>query len=149
MNEKLNYPGQEKLNAWIKAQLNVAVDEMTDQGRIESLLIEAKPAWVLPFQILIGKIRAHGESSRFEWFICGDLPTDFLESTVASTPRDAARHFSMMWQLQVARYQAMENQASPGAGSDRDEIDSQLAEKAEALYGLVNEPGLWLQKDDS
>jgi hypothetical protein len=149
MNENLNNPGQEKLNAWIKTQLNVAVSELTDEGWIESLLIEAKPAWVLPFQILIGKIRAQGESKAFYWFICGDLPTDFLESSVASSPQDAARHFSMKWQLQVARYQAMENQASPGTGSDRDEIDSQLAEKAEALYGLVNEPGLWLQKDSS
>lgn len=149
MNENLNHPEREKLNAWIKTQLNVAVAELTDQGRIESMLIEAKPAWVLPFQILIGKIRAQGESSNFEWFICGDLPTDFLESTVASTPRDVARHFSMKWQLQAARHQAMENQGPRGPDSGRDEIDSQLPEKAEALYGLVNEPGLWLQKDGS
>lgn len=148
MNEKQNNPEQEKLNAWIKSQLNAAVDKLTDQGRINSLLIEAKPAWVLPYQILIGKIRAQGESSGFEWFICGDIPTDFLESKVASTPRDVARHFSMKWQLQAARYQALESKPPLPADSDWNEIDQQLAEKAEALYGLVNEPGLWLQNDN-
>jgi hypothetical protein len=146
MNENENNPGQEKLNAWIKTQLDGAVSKLTDQGRVNSLLIEAKPAWVLPFQILIGKIRAQGDPSKFDWFICGDFPTDFLESTVASTPRDAARHFSMKWQLQVARQQAMDNQPPLGPDLDPDEIDTQLAEKAEALYGLVENTGLWQQE---
>ena len=145
MNEKLNNPGQEKLDAWIKTQLSAAVRSLTDQGVIEGLLVEAKPAWVLPFQILIGKIRAQEKPNEFYWFICGESPTDFVGSAVASIPREVARHFALKWQLQAARHQAKGNQ-SPTTDFNRDEIDTQLAEKAEALYGLVENMDLWLQK---
>lgn len=148
MNENLNSPGQEELKAWIKTQLNTAVRKLTDQGNVESLLIEAKPAWVLPHQILIGKIREQGESNRFEWFICGEVPTDFLGSAVASTPRDAARHFAMKWQLQAVRYQEIVSQdlSGPTPKFYRDDFGGQLADMAEALYALVNDERLWLHK---
>jgi hypothetical protein len=148
MNENLNSPDQEKLKVWIKTQLSTAVRKLTDQGNVESLLIEAKPAWALPYQILIGKIREQGESNRFQWFICGEVPTDFLESAVATTPRDAARHFAMKWQLQAARYQEIVNQdlARPTPKFYRNELGGQLADMAEALYALVNDERLWLHK---
>lgn len=146
MNENLNSPGREKLKVWIKSQLNAAVWKLLDQGDVESLVVEAKPAWVLPFQILIGKIRAQGASQEFEWFICGEVPTDFLESAAASTPRDAARHFAMKWQLQAARHQDLSDQKSPGPGPELCDPDSHLVDKAEALYALVDDARLWLQK---
>jgi len=148
MNENLNDPGQEKLKAWVKTQLDAAVWKLIDQGGVESLLVEAKPAWALPFQILIGKIRPRDEPKEFKWFICGEVPTDFLESTAASTPRDAARHFAMKWQLQAARRQDPAGQAlsEPGTEPSRDDPGIQLGEKAEALYVLVNDERLWLQK---
>ena len=147
MTENLNNPDHEKLKAWIKTQLDAAVWKLTDQGIIESLLVEAKPAWVFPFQILIGKIRAQGESRGFDWFICGDVPTDSLESTVASSPRDAARHFSMKWQLQAARHQNLAGQepTETGPKSGRNDHDDQLVDKAELLYALVDDARLWRQ----
>lgn len=144
MNEDLRNPGKEKLDTWVKTQLNGAVRSLTDQGIIEGFLVEAKPAWVLPFQILIGKIRGQGTPKEFFWFICGDLPTDFVGSTVASVPRDAARHFALKWQLQATRYQAEENHPH-SSGLNQDDFDEQLVEKAEALYGLVENEGLWQQ----
>lgn len=148
MNEKLNSPDQEKLKAWIKTQVNTAVKKLTDRGTVESLLIEAKPAWVLPYQILIGKIREQDETSRFEWFICGEVPTDFLSSEVATAPRDAARHFAMKWQLQAARYQEAVSQdlARPKPKFYRNDLGGQLADMAEALYALANDENLWLNK---
>jgi hypothetical protein len=144
----LDNPEQKELNAWIKTQLNEAVRTFIDEGNIQSPLLEAKPAWVLPFQILIGKIRGQGRPKDFDWFICGDLPTDFLSSANASTPRDAARHFALKWHLRAARDQAMEEQSSPEAESNRSQVDDQLVEKAEALYGLVENTGLWLHKGE-
>jgi hypothetical protein len=51
-------------------------------------------------------------------------------SAVATPPRDAARHFSLKWQLDAAR-----------------NIEPALAEtliaKAEALYELVEDESLW------
>lgn len=147
MKENLDNPDQEKLNAWIKTQLDDAVGKLIDRGEVESLLVEAKPAWVYPFKILIGKIRAQGESKIFDWFICGDVPTDFLNSTVASTPRDAAKHFSMKWQLQAARHQTLEGRdpSETGPKSDQKDRVDQLIDKAELLYALVDDVKLWQQ----
>ncbi len=147
MDENLDKPGKAELDAWIKKQLSAAVRKLMHKGAIDSLIIEAKPAWVLPFQILIGKIRAQGQSKDFVWFICGEIPADSLESTVASTPREAARHFAMKWQLEAARHQ---DQAAPESSttkpeSDRQDLGEQLSEKAEALYELVEDTRLWSQ----
>jgi hypothetical protein len=98
-----------------------------DRGVVDSLIVEAKPAWILPFQLLIGKVRSRGDSGSFEWFICGDAPTDHLHSSLAETPREAARHFSLKWQLEASR-----------TGSD-----DLLSEKAEALYEIVDREEFW------
>ncbi len=146
MEDKSDTPAREQLKAWTKKQLDATVHKLMEQGVVDSLIVEAKPAWVLPFQILIGKIRAHGRVKDFAWFICGEVPTDFLESTVAATPREAARHFSMKWQLQASQYRASDGLETHGTRQDdsKEEPGGQLADQAEALYSLVDEPGLWL-----
>jgi hypothetical protein len=150
MEKNVDNPGQEKLKIWIKSQLDAAVQKLIKHGTVDSLIIEAKPAWVLPFQILIGKIRDQGHPDEFEWFICGEVPLDYLESTVASTPREAARHFAMKWQLGAVRYEELEDPESPGEtteASRQDAVD-QLVEKAEALYALADDTRLWLQDNN-
>ena len=147
MDENLDKPGRKQLDAWTKKQLDAAVQKLMDLDVIDSIIVEAKPAWVLPFQILIGKIRAHGRAKDFDWFICGELPTDFVGSAAASTPREVAKHFAMKWQLEVARHKDLSLQESPGPVPQLGETGSQLAETAEALYELADDDGLWLQKD--
>lgn len=146
MNETLNKPVRAELDTWTKKNLNDAVRKFIKQGNIDSLLVEAKPAWALPFQILIGKIRAQGQTKGFEWFICGELPTDYLASSVASTPRETAKHFAMKWQLAAARRKASSGQDLSAATPDPQQVDSgdQLAGQAEALYEVVEDDRLWL-----
>jgi hypothetical protein len=150
MEKNVDNPGQEKLKIWIKSQLDAAVQKLIKHGTVDSLIIEAKPAWVLPFQILIGKIRDQGHPDEFEWFICGEVPLDYLESTVASTPREAARHFAMKWQLGAVRYEELTDQESPGdaAETSRKDAVEQLVEKAEELYALADDERLWLQDNN-
>ena len=119
------------MQAWLQLQLDAAVQELMNNGIVESLLVEAKPAWVFPLQILIGKIREQGDSTQSKWFICGEVPTDHLNYAHASTPREAARHFAMKWQLDATRHQ--------------EGFDNELADKAEALYALVDDARLWPQ----
>lgn len=116
------------LNKWIKQRLDQAVHELLDRGIVESLLVEAKPAWVFPFTLLIGRLREHGRSAGFDWFICGDAPLSCAPSSIAATARDAARHFALQWQLDAAR---------------RGEAGNELAQRAEALYDLVEKDSLW------
>ena len=146
MDENLDNPGRQELDAWTKKHLNAAVRKLMNLNAIDSFIVEAKPAWVLPFQILIGKIRAQGQSMDFEWFICGEVPTDFLESTVASTPKEAARHFAMKWQLEAAKHQDHSEQKEPVP--ELRNQDSQLVDKAEALYALTDDERLWQPPDN-
>lgn len=122
------------LQAWIKRQMNAAVHAMMARGLVDSLVVEARPAWVLPCTLLIGKIRPRGQSKGFDWFICGDAPLTYTLSSVAATPREAARHFALQWQLDAARQGAAGNE---------------LAQKAGALYQLVDEDIFWQQEEGS
>ena len=137
------YTGQEDLDRWIKEQLDQAVHSLMESGDVENVVVEAKPAWVLPFEILLGKTRARGQAGQFVWFICGSVHTDYTDSSVASTPRDAIRHFALKWQLQAAR---QESEPAAGTEAERPEFEVPaplLAEQAEALYMLVEEDKFW------
>lgn len=119
----------DKLNAWVKEELHRAVQQLGELGVVGSMVVEAKPAWVLPFTLLIGRVREKSRLVGFDWFISGDAPVTHADSSVAGTPREAARHFALQWQLKAAR--------QGEAGDD-------LAKKAEALYELVEDDELWL-----
>jgi len=118
--------------AWTERQLDASIRELMAAGMIDDAYFEARPAWVLPYQILIGRIRKPQDTDDGKWFISGELPIDCLEASTASTPREAARHFALKWQLESAR----ESAAS--------EASMQRADDAEALYALVDDESLWL-----
>ena len=136
--------GKEKLQIWIKQQVDGAIRELTRSHAFASFLVEAKPAWVLPFQILIGRVRERGgRPDRFDWFICGEVPTDLISSKAASTPREAARFFSLKWQGEAALKEELPaGQSADPTGAARSE-DLHLAEQAEALYALTDDPSVW------
>ena len=121
-------PNEQKLKVWVDALLAATVRELTDNQLVAGALIEAKPAWFFPLRILIGKIREQGEVTAYSWFISGDLPTAIADSSVAETPREAARYFALRWQLNAAR------------GGDGAE---ELVAEAEKLYRLVGQDELW------
>ena len=144
MNQKTDKPDQKELDAWVKKNLNTAVHKFIDKGTIDSAVVEARPAWVLPFQILIGKIRAKNQPENFTWFICGELPTDYVEASVAKTPKEVARHFSLKWQLTASNFQGKNINQDPSQIA-QDDVAGNLIKHAEALYGLVEIERLWLQ----
>lgn len=119
---------EEKLGQWTTETLESAVEALLGMGLTDTPLVEAKPAWVLPFQLLIGKIREQRDETGFWWFITGDFPLDHVDASVAASPREAARYFALRWQVRAA------NEAE--AGGD-------VAEKAESLYQLTEDDRLW------
>jgi hypothetical protein len=143
----MNLPGggSEEATAWTKEKLEQAVGEMMRLGIVTDALVEARPVWALPNKIMIGQVRDAGDPAAFKWVISGEVPTDYLDSAVGSTPREAARHFAMKWHLESARCQdpSARNTPDPGPEQDRDDIGRQLAERAEALFALVEDENLW------
>ena len=137
--------GSEEVATWIKETLDKAVEEIMQRGIIDSVLVEARPVWTLPYQVVIGQVRPEKETATFKWVISGVVPVDCIDSSVASTPREAARHFAMKWQLDAARYQdpAAQNTFGPEQIQSWDQLGETLARQAEALYELVETESHW------
>lgn len=147
------FKNQEELDAyveWVKKELA----SMGDHARSSDLFQEegaGHAVWTLPHKLFIGKIWPKSDRNRAFWVISGvDIPTDHIEGSLAETARDAARHFSLKWQLQGARLGDLD---SPGeSGEADDEVDWQkvahrLQAQAEGLYGLVENEDIWRQTE--
>jgi hypothetical protein len=80
-------------------------------------------------------IREQDQRKGFDWFISGDFPTARVSSSVAPTPRDAARHFALKWQLEAKRVEDTLNTES--------ESVTNLVQRAQSLYELVEQDALW------
>lgn len=138
------------VSAWIKETLNESVDELMRRDVVTATLVEARPVWSLPFEIVIGQIRDADDKSTFKWVISGAVPVDHVESAVAATPREAARHFALKWQLDAVRYQdpSVQESLGPELKQSWDQLGERLATQAETLFELVETESLWQQSAD-
>lgn len=142
---------KEAVTLWYKQLQKAAVEEMMRIGVVSGVTVDAKPAWILPHKILIFKVKETGQKNHFVWVICGEEAiTDHLDSSLASSPREVARHFSLKWQLDAERLSKLEVQKAPQSdlGIDRKAFVDRLAEKAEVLYSLVDMEELWKRQVD-
>lgn len=112
-----------------RSQLGEALSELRAAGAIEETIMEARPAWFLPFRIVVGQSRTSPGDANFIWVIGGKVPIDCLPSNVAATARDAARHFSLKWQLDSERLVGEEA--------------ANLIKIAEYLYSIVDNDDYW------
>lgn len=133
MSEDSEYELNADLKAWIRKQLDKAVQTLNDRQVFDDLFVESKPAWVLPMQIMLGKARGQSNPKQFRWFVCGDVPLDHIDGAVAGTPREALRYFAMKWQIDADRI---------GAGTNAS-LGATLVENAELLYDLTEDERFW------
>jgi hypothetical protein len=148
MNLNTDKPDPKELDTWVKKTLNTAVNKFMYKGHIDSSIVKAKPVWVLPYQILIGKIQVESQPQSFTWVICGELPTDFLEGAVATTPKDIAKHFSLKWQLTATQFQKKDIEKAESQ-PQQDDAANNLVSHAEALYKLTEDERLWQLPDNT
>ena len=136
MNDKTvadrNSTNQANNDKWLKETLKQGVYDLVDQEIFDAFLVEAKPAWVLPGLLLVGKIRNKGSAASTRWFICGDCETSHTPEGMAATPRDAARHFALSWQAKLGE----QLEASNSEHQTR-------VQQAEALYELTQVDNIW------
>ena len=119
----------DKLQAWLRKQLDDAVDGLINANAFEDALIEIKPAWVLPMRLLVGKAREQSNPATFRWFICGEVRLDHIGADLAITPREVIRHFAMKWQIDASNLD--------------DEAAKTLIDDAESLYALAEDDRFW------
>lgn len=138
------------IQAWVKKTLHNGVDQLIKKGDIfDGLLVEAKPAWALPFHVLIARVRERGAVHKFDWMICGETKTDHVVNSAAETPRDAARYFALRWQQEADYIAGLSAEQFAALPPDvRKTNGKELTKQAEKLYSMVQDDDLWEQQPD-
>jgi len=148
MTESNDDAEQDALEAWMKPLLDQTVKEMVRIKAITGAAVQASPAWMLPHEILISKVWAVNAENDFVWSVSIDkFIADYVAGTVAPSPREAARHFSLKWQMDADRLLATQQIKAPVAKPDLDvkAYSKQLIKHAETLYDLANRDEAWEQ----
>ncbi|GHA11357.1 hypothetical protein GCM10008090_21400 [Arenicella chitinivorans] len=124
-----------EITDWVNKTLAQSVHTLAARNVIESQIAEAKPSWIFPFSIMIGKVRTSTSHTQTIWFANSNELVHFAAEDVALTPREAARHFALKWQLDAQRLY------------DNDTVDNVLADslvaQSTSLLELVEQDSLW------
>jgi len=137
---------KEAIRAWFKPLLDKTVLEMQARSVVSGTAVEASPVWVFPYKILIAKVWGLGQKNRFTWTISGEaVITDHIPGKMAATPKDAARHFALKWQMDADQLTALGNSKKPVEGNRQHmgAYANKLIQDAEALYALTEQDGIW------
>lgn len=147
MTESQTEKDNEARRKWFKPILDDVVKEMIARKAIVGAAVEANPAWAIPHQILIAKVWGMGQKNRFIWTISGEgVITDHIAGSMAATPKDAARHFALKWQMDADRLRQVGNSKSPTGNTDphMGNYADKLIKDAESLYDLTEREEIWL-----
>ena len=74
---------EEATRKWMRELVDIAVRGTSDMNVYDEALVEARPDWALPNRLLVGKVRPQMDPRAFHWFICGEVPLDYLPGDVA------------------------------------------------------------------
>jgi len=101
---------------------------------------------MVPDRILIAKVWDVSNEKDFIWTLSVDkLISDHIAGSLAASPREVARHFSMKWQMDADRV-ANFGQANAADDKTREQMQAysnQLIQQAELLYDLSGRDGIW------
>ncbi len=150
MSESSATADRKAIEAWFKPLLDKVVKEMIDLKIVEGLTVQATPVWMLPHELLLAKVWAVGKESEFVWTMSVDkLISDYVGGSIAATPQQVARHFSLKWQLDADRLLNLKKNDPSVKISDSDmqEYASRLIHYAETLHELSVRDEAWDQLD--
>ncbi len=137
---------QKELDAytdWVKDEMRGMVKHVRDSDLFTEEVM-GHAVWTLPHRLFIGKVWPEGNKERSYWIIAGQgLPTDHVEAALARDAREAARHFSMKWQLQSAQLEKLAESGDKDPGVDWQSVSGRLQRQAEGLYQLVENEDMW------
>jgi len=140
---------KEALRTWYTALLNDTVQEMIRTGVVIGIAVEASPVWAAPDEILIAQVWNASNKSEFIWTISGQkFATDHIVGSLAATPREAARHFALKWQVDADHLLNLIKNKAPDEKTTKQMQDqaTELTQYAESLYELTNLEDIWEQE---
>jgi regulator of protease activity HflC (stomatin/prohibitin superfamily) len=128
---------QEQLTKWVQEQFQRANKHLAEQGILFDTVVTEESRYLAP-SVAVWKIK--DTKKKFYWVISGDLPADALPASVATSARDAIKHFSMSWQLKAENI--LRNSTSDQVQKDYAAL---LGEKADLLYEVQEKDEWWQQ----
>lgn len=143
MTEKTAEQQQQELKEWVEAQFQGMGRHVAEHRLIDGDRAEGRPMWAMPGKLFIGKVWDKADESNAWWVISGVISPDHLDASVASTARDALRHFCLKWQMQAARLEQTAEADDPADQQDWTGIAGNLARQAEALFPVVEDDRFW------
>lgn len=136
----------DELRAWYKSELDSVVKKMIKNGTVTGAAVEATPVWAVPNEILIAKVWSAAQKSQFVWTISGSgAILDSVAGSVATNPRDAAKHFALKWQLNAEQIvRAAKNTPMTLDSQGKLEAKAQeIIKYAESLFDLSARDDIW------
>lgn len=140
----------EAFTKWVQGQIN-AMGRHAHTSGLVATEATGQMIWAVPHEVFIGKVWPAQNRRTTYWVVAGEgLPTDHIAAELAATPRDAARHFALKWQLESVHLSSLsepERSARTDADASRrvdwTQIGTTLKRQAELLYGYVERDDLW------
>ncbi len=149
MTESNDAMDKEALKAWYTKLLYAVVREMVKIGAVPGAAAEARPVWISPYKVLIAKVWEASQKSDFIWTISGEaVITDHIPGNMAATPREAARHFSLKWQMDADQLHVLAKNRAPVANTEEhmEGYTDKLIQYAEYLYDMASRDDVWQQR---
>lgn len=149
MTESNTDANSEALRSWYKPLLDNVVKEMIRIKAVTGVAVQASPVWMVPYEVLIAKVWGISHDSQFIWTISIDkLIADYIAGSLAATPREVARHFSLKWQMDADRLLDFKENKAPVENSDThmQAYSKQLIQYAESLYDLASRDDVWQER---
>lgn len=129
---------------WHKAQQTQVADYLR-QLEVFDTDITGEWLWIIPHRAMLGRVRPKEGDGPMLWMITGVVPTDHAEAAAASNCREAARYFSLKWQMEAARLEKSGGKHNPAEGVDWKQTSGNIAGRAEWLHDLTEDPRRWNQ----
>ncbi len=138
--QNLSRAQKEKITQWAEAEGQAIARELV-QKKVLRGHVKVESRWILPGKMYLGVAWSESQAGPKYWVTGGEMLTrDYVSLDTAETPRDAARHFALQWQLNGARIGLA---ADEDAEMDWEAVERRMIERAEALYAMTEEDRYW------
>ncbi|VEL96711.1 uncharacterized protein DUF4826 [Alteromonas sp. 76-1] len=134
-NTPQNEMTDQQRSEWVREQFQKANKHLAENGVLFESVVTNESRYLVPY-LAVWKIK--DTNNAMYWVMSGDLPTDFIADSMATSARGAIKHFAMQWQLKAANLRASES-----ADASSLEYAELLESRAEGLYAIQNQDELW------
>lgn len=128
---------------WLAIERQKVVEYLDFQG-CRHAGVEKWPTFHVEPDFALWAIQSTKHVGRVGWWaISGDVPTDYMSSTLGEHPRDALRHFSAEW-ADVADHMRRGKEhptLNMGTPAEWPELAEMLQQRADALARYADEEG--------